>query len=64
MEGVKVKFIVGFVLGITTGLAGSVLAAQLVGGNGYLHGWDVMKDGKEICSTPYIWVRTREIECD
>ena len=39
-------------------------AAQVVGTNGYLTGWSVTKDGDEVCSDPYIWTSTREIECD
>lgn len=58
------KFVGGFILGAMTGIAASALAAQIVGGNGWLHGWEVTKDGETICDAPYVWVGTREIECD
>lgn len=53
-----------FVMGIMVGAAGSVYAARMVGGNGYLIGWDVTVDGDVICSSPYIWSSIREIDCD
>ena len=52
------------VIGIMIGAAGSAYAAKMVGGNGYLIGWDVTLDGDVICSSPYIWTSTREIDCD
>jgi hypothetical protein len=58
------KFIAGFLAGLATALAISAFAAKMVGNNGYLSGWEVTKDGEEICSDPYVWVSTREIECD
>jgi hypothetical protein len=58
------KFAAGFLAGAMTGFAVSPLAAQIVGGNGYLAGWEVTKQGETICYDPYVWVGTREIACD
>jgi hypothetical protein len=41
-----------------------VTAAALVGSTGYLMGWTVTKDGDEICSMPFVWTATKEIDCD
>jgi hypothetical protein len=30
----------------------------------YLWSWNVIKDGKVICSNPYVWIITKEIECE
>lgn len=30
----------------------------------YLWGWDVVKDGSIICSNPYVWTITKEIDCN
>lgn len=30
----------------------------------HLWGWNVVKDGNMICSNPYIWTITKEIECN
>lgn len=58
------KFIVGVIFGILLGTVASAYAAQMMGENGYLHGWDVVKEGETLCSDPYVWMSTREIECD
>ena len=58
------KFVAGFIAGLTTALTISAFAAKMVGSNGYLMGWEITKDGEEICSDPYVWTATREIECD
>ena len=58
------KFIAGFIAGLATALVVSAFAARLVGSDGFLTGWDITKDGEEICSDPYVWTSTKEIECD
>lgn len=58
------KYLTGFVVGLALGTVVPAAAAQMVGSNGYLSGWDVTKDGETICYMPYVWVSLREIECD
>jgi hypothetical protein len=58
------RYLVGFVAGVLVGGAVSVFAARIVGADGHLSGWEVHVDGEEVCSDPYIWTSTREIECD
>lgn len=37
-------------------LAASAYAARIVGGDGYLMGWDVVNgDGDTVCSNPFVW---------
>jgi hypothetical protein len=55
--------IVAFVAGAITALAGATYAAALVGDNGYLIGWDVTIDGETVCSDPFVWTSTHEIDC-
>ena len=58
------KYLIGFICGMVVGVSGSVFAAKIVGGNGYLMGWDVTVGGEEVCSDPFIWASLREIDCD
>ncbi|GIK84792.1 MAG: hypothetical protein BroJett026_02730 [Betaproteobacteria bacterium] len=58
------RFVSGFMLGVMVGVAASAAAARLVGDNGYLIGWEVTVNGEQVCSDPYVWTSTREIECD
>jgi hypothetical protein len=58
------SLLIGFILGFVTAVSGTVFAAKIVGGNGFLMGWDVTYKGRTICDSPYIWAALREIECD
>lgn len=58
------RALVGFIAGIFVGAAATSFAAKMVGGNGYLIGWTVDVGDEEVCSDPYIWHSTKQIECD
>ena len=58
------KFLSGVAVGILIAASVPALAAQIVGGTGYMMGWNIQKHGKTICSDPYVWTATKEIECD
>jgi hypothetical protein len=58
------RVLIGFVLGVGSALTVSAMAQRIVGRDGYLFGWTVTVDGRELCSDPFIWTATREIECD
>jgi hypothetical protein len=57
------RFIIGVVVGVFIGSAATSYAAGVFG-SGYLTGWTVVTDGEEVCSDPYVWDGTKEMECD
>lgn len=58
------KFVAGLLAGVILGQISVAAAALVVGDDGYLTEWTVVKDGEDICSGPYVWQATHEIECD
>ena len=60
----SISFWRGVAVGVAIALAVPAVAQRVVGGNGYLLGWNVVLNGRILCSDPYVWAGTREIECD
>jgi len=56
---------IGFLLGaaVSLGSGEAVPIAHVVGENGHLLGWDVTIEGEVVCSDPYAWISTKELEC-
>lgn len=57
------RFMLGVALGVAIGLSTASYAQTCVGA-GYLIGWDVTKDEIVLCSDPFVWEGTMELECD
>lgn len=57
-------FFLGLIVGLLLGGSVAAFAAVIAGDNGYAPDWSVTKAGEEICSGPFIWVTSKEIECD
>ena len=56
-------FVLGFISGVMVTASLPVAAATLVGGSGYLLGWSVTINGREVCDSPFVWPSIREIDC-
>lgn len=54
----KIAFITGALFGFA--LASTAEAAR----DGWLWGWTVTVGNSTVCTEPYVWAVTREIECD
>jgi hypothetical protein len=57
------RFSSGLITGLVLGTAMTAFAAGIFG-QGYLNGWTINKDGEEVCSDPYVYPASKEIECD
>lgn len=57
------KFVVGLVLGLAIGMAGTAAAANIVGTDSFLSGWDVVKGEDVVCADPWVLTATKRIEC-
>jgi hypothetical protein len=58
------RFSLGLAVGLLLGSAVTTFSARMVGEPGFLLGWEVTKDGENICSDPFVWPGTMEIECE
>ncbi len=57
--------LIGSFIGGATRVGADAAQPRIVGTDGYLTGWDVINaDGGIVCSDPYVWKGTRQIECD
>jgi len=58
------NFMFGLAIGLLMGAAGTAVAAQIVGQDGFLMGWEITKGGEVICDSPWVWTSLHEIDCD
>jgi hypothetical protein len=57
------KFVLGMACGLALGLGGTAMAANIVGGDSFLSGWDVVRNGEVVCKDPWAVVANKLIEC-
>lgn len=57
-------FAIGLAMGLLLGATTGAIAATVVGDTGYLSGWEVKVGEDTVCSDPYVWTATHEIQCD
>lgn len=57
------KFLAGIATGIMLTAATTATAAQIVGKSNFLLGYTVTVDGEEVCTSPWVWTFTKQIEC-
>lgn len=71
----KLKLVVVFVVGLSLGAAAAYAldtgarneptpVAKVIGNAGYLFGWTVIYESETVCTDPYVWTATKEIECE
>jgi hypothetical protein len=54
---------VGVAVGLAPGLGGTAKAANIVGGDSFLSGWDVGKNGEVVCKDPWAVTANKLIDC-
>ena len=72
MAGVLAGLAMGITIGVlldadsatAAGPPTPIPVAKVIGDSGYLMGWDVTYEGEVVCSDPYVWTASSEIECD
>jgi hypothetical protein len=57
------KFVLGLALGLVVGLSATAAAANIVGLDSFLSGWDVLKKNELVCKDPWVNVAQSRIEC-
>jgi len=57
------RFAAGLLLGLLLGSA-AIAVADAFQQKGVLFGWSVTKNGKDVCTSPFIWPQRKEIDCD
>jgi hypothetical protein len=57
------KFVLGLVCGLALGLTATAAAANIVGLDSFLSGWDVTKKGDLVCKDPWVDVAHNRLEC-
>jgi hypothetical protein len=59
---------IGIAIGAVLGAPptqGAIRDPRIVGGDGYLIGWDIIDaNGESLCVEPYVWTSTHELECE
>lgn len=57
------KFVLGLVLGLAVGLTATAAAANIVGTDSFLSGWDVIRKEEVVCKDPWVNTAQRRLEC-
>jgi hypothetical protein len=57
------RFVLGVAVGLALGLGGTAAAAGVVGGDSFLSGGDVVRNGEVVCKDPWAMVANKLIEC-
>jgi hypothetical protein len=62
-EEIMARFVLGMAVGLALGLGGTAMAANIVGGDSFLSGWDVVKNGEVVCKDPWAVTANKLIDC-